>query len=399
MRLIHTSDWHLGRTLFGTSLLEDQAHVLEQLLENVRDFRPDVVVIVGDLFERATPGPEAVELLDRTLSRLIQDAKVKVVLLPGQQDSATRLAFCSWLLDKRGLYLITNLEQALSPLVFEDADGPVHVHAIPYLDPAAIGRHFRGEPATGHSAAISELLNHLTRFRRLRRKSVRGVVAGYLQLAGGVPAGSERPLAAPGEPGVDPESFAGISYGALGYYHQPQQFGNLCYSGAPLPFSFAEAETPRSLNRVEIDREGQSVVESVLLKPKRFLHRLEGSLELLLEGPGPEVRAGDYVMLVLDDASAPSAEQMDRLRRLYPNLLSLERPALDAAEAPGALPEGPLLDLYASFFRKATGQDLEDEARRTLQDLLQEEAMVMVPPTGAAGGFKEPPQRAGEHEA
>jgi len=381
LRLIHTSDWHLGRTLFGTSLLEDQAHVLEQLLENVRDFRPDVVVIVGDLFERATPGPDAVELLDRTLSRLIQEAKVKVVVLPGQHDSATRLAFCSWLLDKRGLYLITNLEQALSPLIFEDADGPVHVHAIPYLDPAVIGRHFRGEPATGHSAAITELLNHLTRFRRLRRKAVRGVVAGYLQLVGGVPAGSERPL---DEAGVDPEAFAGISYGALGYYHQPQQLGNLCYSGAPLPYSFAEAETPRSLNRVEIDREGNSTVESVLLKPKRFFHRLEGSLELLLEGPGPEVRPGDYVMLVLDDRSAPGAEQLDRLRRLYPNLLSLERPALEAAESGGGLPEGPLLDLYASFFVKVTGQDLDEEHRRALLDLLQEEAMV--PPAGGTAG-------------
>lgn len=371
MRLLHTSDWHLGRSLLGLSLLEDQAAFGEQLIELTHDFHPDLVIILGDLFERSNPGDDALQLLDHVLQRLLLECKVRVLLATGQQDGVGRLNFGSWLYERRQLQLVTNLEQALSPIMLEDADGPVHVNVIPYLRVHEVDRHFRSQNVPTHGQAGNVIMEHLTRYRRLRRRSVRGVVAGYLWVEGGQTCGEERPFEGGQDSTVNQQAFEGINYAALGYLHQFQKLGpdqNLCYSGSPFTFRFESSPLPRGVVKMEMDSQGECHSELVPLHPKRHFYRFSGTLERLLKGPQQPLDPQDLVVLELShDSDLLSADLMQRLRSLYPNLWRIERP-----EVQKALQNRQQLDPlgnFEQFYRVAQGEPLDDEARAVLQEI------------------------------
>lgn len=370
MRLLHTSDWHLGRSLLGLPLLEDQQVFCEHLVELVHDFRPDLVIIVGDLFERSTPSEEALQILDQLLQRLLLDCKVKVLLLPGQQDGVQRLSFASWLYEKKQLHLVTTLEQALSPILMEDADGPVHINAIPFLRVEEVNRHFRTQNVTSHGVAGHVILEHLTRFRRLRRRSVRGLVAGYLWVEGGLACGEERPL----DTAVATEAFEAVNYAALGYLHRHQSLGpenQLCYSGSPFAFQFESDPIPRGVVKVDLNAAGTARSELVPFPARRHFYRFSGSLERLLLGPPRILDPDDLVVLELSqDSDLLSADLILRLRNLYPNLWRIERPEIQ--QRLGLPKLGEAVSDFSQFFQSSTGEVLEGEVLNLLRDVFQE---------------------------
>lgn len=374
MRLLHTSDWHLGRSLLGVSLLADQAAFCDQLIDLTHDFRPDLVVILGDLFERSTPSEEAVAVFDNVLQRLLLECKVRVLIAPGQQDGMRRLSFGSWMYERRQLHLVTTVEAALSPIMVEDADGPVHVNVLPFLRPLDVDQHFRSQKITTHAQAGNVVMDHLTRFRRLRRKAVRAVVAGYLWVEGGEPCGEERPLDAGQDTRVALSAFDGLNYGALGYLHQHQVLGgdhHVVYSGSPFAFSFESNPAGRGPVRMEMDGAGKVHSEQVPFPARRHFWRFAGSLERLLLGPVLPLDSQDVVVLELShDSDLLSAELIQRLRTLYPNLWRIERP-----EAVRKLPRGGDLDpvqSFADFYQSATGGSLDEESRMVVQDIFQD---------------------------
>lgn len=373
MRLLHTSDWHLGRNVLGISLLEDQRAFCEHLIELTHDFRPDLVVILGDIFERSIPSEEALELLDHVLQRLLLECKVRVLLAPGLQDGIQRLSFGSWLYERKQLHMVTQLEQALSPIMLEDADGPVQIHAIPHLRLQEVDQHFRGQSIHSHAQAGNAILEHLTRFRRLRRKAVRGVVAGYLWVEGGELCGEERPLEGDSESAVALASFEGIHYSALGYLHRPQVLGEgrFCYSGSPVPFQFEAQPTARGVVKVEMDAQGEVHSELVPFPAHRHFYRFQGQLERLLHGPSRKLDPSDLVVLELSqDSALLSADMVQRLRQNYPNLWRIERRDLQARplEQGGQDP----LESFQTFFGQVTGESVDSEDMELLQDLFLE---------------------------
>ncbi len=371
MRLLHTSDWHLGRSLLGLSLLEDQAAFCEQLIELTHDFRPDLLVILGDLFERSTPSEEALHLLDHVLQRLLLECKVRVILAPGQHDGVNRLNFGSWLYERRQLQLVSNLEQALSPIMLEDADGPVHINVVPFLKAAEVDRHFRTQNVPTHGQAGNVIMEHLTHFRRLRRRAVRGVMAGYLWVEGGRRCGEERPFEGAEDSTVPLSAFEGINYGALGYLHEYQQLGNLCYSGSPFAFHFEDTPQPRGVVKMEMDAQGNCHSELVPLHPRRHFYRFSGSLERLLLGPTFPLDPQDLVVLELSqDSDLLSADLIVRLRSLYPNVWRIERPEI--ARSFRAHPSQDPLSSFAQFYQQAAGDALDEEARQLLRELFSE---------------------------
>jgi exonuclease SbcD len=374
MRLLHTSDWHLGRSLLGVSLLEDQQAFCDQLIELTHDFRPDLVVLLGDLFERSTPAEEALQLLDHVLQRLLLECKVRVLMAPGQHDGVSRLQFGSWLYERRQLQLVTNIEQALSPIMLEDADGPVHINVVPYLRVHEVDQHFRSQnvPTPGHAGDV--VMEHLTRFRRLRRRAVRGVVAGYMWVEGGHTCGEERPFEGEHDSTVSQSSFEGINYAALGYLHEHQTLGpnqHLCYSGSPFAFHFENQPLSRGVVKMEMDSQGYCKSELVPLPPKRHFYRFSGSLERLLLGPQKSLDPSDMVVLELNqDSDLLSAELLQRLRALYPNLWRIERPEVQKRLKTSQQPDP--LGNFELFFHAVQGEPLDDEARLILTDLFSE---------------------------
>ena len=197
MRMLHTSDWHLGRLFFGTHLTEDQAHVLDQLIALAVDYKAQVVLISGDIFDRAVPPVEAVELLNHVLCRLVLDHGIPVIMIPGNHDSASRLGFAADALARTGLHVVGELDSA-DPVIIEDEHGPVEFFPLPYAEPALVRDRLDAADAIDHHAAMAvQTASALER----RTKGRRAVALAHAFVAGGDVTESERPLSVGGNRG------------------------------------------------------------------------------------------------------------------------------------------------------------------------------------------------------
>ncbi len=331
MLMLHTSDWHLGRSLHRADLREAQAAFLDHLVATVRAEHVDAVLVAGDIYDRAVPPVDAVELFEDALQRL-HAAGAAVVLISGNHDSARRLGFGSRLLDQAGVHLRTRASALAEPVVLGDRHGPVAVYAVPYLEPDAV----RGElpEAPGGHAGI---LGHAV--RRIRadadaRGMPRRVVMAHGWVTGGAASDSERDITVGGVGQVPAELFDGFSYVALGHLHGQQTIaGHLRYSGSPLPYSFSEASHHKGSWLVELDGHGVVRADRVPAPGYRKLSVLRGHLADLLGSPAYAGHVGDFLSVTLTDPSRPEGA-MDALRARFPHILVL------AFEPEGAVPDG-----------------------------------------------------------
>lgn len=365
MRLLHTADWHLGRLFHQVHLTDDQAYVLEQFVALVQDARPDLVVIAGDIYDRAVPPPDAVTLLDETLSRLILDCNVRVALIAGNHDSAQRLHFGSRLLAERGLHIAGAFTGTPLQLSLDDSAGPVHLYALPYAEPSVV-REKLGVDVHDHDAAMRAQLDVI---RQSHPAGARAIVVAHAFLAGAQGSEhSERPLSVGTTGAVGVDAFEGFSYVALGHLHRPQSLdgGRLHYAGSLLKYSFDEADHRKGVSLVEIDATGACNIEQIPLTPRRDVRRISGLLADLLATPDPDISRDDYLeVTLLDDGVV--FDTMGRLREVYPNVLHIERTAFAAPEALDVSRADhrrrDTADLFGDFFTQVTGQDFSEELR------------------------------------
>lgn len=325
MRLLHTSDWHLGRTLHRADLRDAQAAFLDHLVDTVRAERVDAVLVSGDVYDRALPPVEAVALCEEALCRL-RDAGARVVVISGNHDSARRLGFGSRLVDASGVHLRTRVAAVAEPVVLHDAHGEVSVYAIPYLEPAVAGPELaapQADPPARSHADVLRTATGLVRADAARRTNRRSVVLAHGWVTGGQTCDSERDISVGGTGAVPAALFAGFDYVALGHLHRPQVIaGHLRYSGSPLAYSFSEAGQVKGSWLVELGAAGLGRVEHVPVPAGRRLTRLRGPLAELLTDPRHAGAEDDYVAAVLTDPDRPSSA-MDRLRTRFPHLLLL----------------------------------------------------------------------------
>jgi exonuclease SbcD len=366
MRLLHTADWHLGRSLHGASLLEDQRHLLGELVRFAGEAKPDVVLVAGDVFDRAVPPAEAVDLLDEVLCRLVLDLRLPTVLIAGNHDSPSRLAFGARLLEQSRL-AIAGEAWPRTVFTLQDAWGEVAICAVPYADPAQV-RHALRCKAADHAAALAAQIAALG-----ERQTKRSVLVGHVFVAGGAECDSERPLTMGGAGCVPLAAFAGFDYAALGHLHRPQGFGQdrVRYAGSLLPYGFDEAEQEKSASLVEIRRDGSISVELVHLDARRRVRTVHGRFVELLRSR----RSEDYVCVVLEDTEA-LLDPFARLREVFPNLLDIRRPFYAAGTAPRrageVLPTGrDVPALFADFFDQVTGAPMSDAERAELRELVE----------------------------
>lgn len=349
MRLLHTADWHLGKVLCGASLVDDQAHALEQLVHIASDFRPSAILISGDIYDRVVPPPEAVSLLDNILSMLVREVKVKVIFIDGFQDSPDRLSFAARLLENQGVHARTTLTGSVA-VELMDEHGPVRVYPVPCADLPTL-RNFLNRPDLIHPSEATRAL--VQKVRAAHPEGVRSVVVAHTPCMGGQPSPSEPPI--PPHSWVQPALFEGFDLAALGYFHKPQSVGskNVQYSGSLLPYSFDEAGQTRSVNKITLDVRGRLKVEPAPINPRRLLRRLEGKLEDLI-ATSFDIPQGDYLQIRLTD-EVPVADAWGRLRAIFPNLLSVEHPRMKAS-LPLELqrPDDPAF--FSEFHREVTGQ-------------------------------------------
>ncbi len=368
MRFIHTADWHLGRIFHNVRLVDDQAFVLDRLCELAKDARPDFVTVAGDVYDRAVPPREAVELLDDTLARLVRGLEIPVVLIAGNHDSPERLGFASRLLAGQGLHVAGALTPDPVRVVFEDSHGPVHVYALPYAEPPVVRERLGFDDLPDHNAALRAITGQV---RNAHPDGVRSVAIAHAFVAGGEECESERPLSVGGSGAVETECFDGFDYTALGHLHRAQSAGNgamIRYSGSLLKYSFSEADHNKSVSVVEMDGEGKSRVEAVSLTPRRDVRCVRGTLESIRARAQEDPSREDYILAGIEDRE-PILYLMDKLREIYPNTLHIERSWGGGAgtASPERIDHRGMSesDLFAAFFLHATGEPLSGEQRES----------------------------------
>lgn len=336
MRVLHTSDWHLGRRFHGASLVAEQAAAMAAIVDVVRAEGVDVVVVAGDLYDRQLPPLDAVALLSETLEA-VRDAGAVVVAVAGNHDSGRRLGFGRALFARAGVHVVGDVRAAGVPVVLPSTDaGPdLAVYPVPYLEPE-VARHALGVPETrSHHGLLRHALDR-ARADLAARGPVRSVATAHAFASGGTPCDSERVLAMGGADRVGLGVLGGFDYVALGHLHGRQVLadGRVRYSGSPLPYSFSERGHVKGVWVVDLPAHGSPRVEGVDLPAGRPLATVRGLLEELLVEPALERAEHSWVQVTLTDADLPR-DAMARLRRRFPHAVTLAHEPPDGA--PGSV--------------------------------------------------------------
>ena len=362
MKILHTSDWHLGRTLHKVDLHEHQAVFLDWLVDLVEAEQVDVVVIPGDVYDRAVPAVSSVTLLDRALARLA-DTGATVVLTSGNHDSPERLGFGRSLM-RGGIHLLTDVPGIEHPVTVEDEHGEVLFFGLPYLEPdrartelVAAGE----EPLARSHEAVTRAALDRVRERAATRPGARTVVLAHTFVSGGEASDSERDLTVGGVDSVPAGVLGGIDYLALGHLHGCQDLTRSVgapawYSGSPLAFSFSERHHRKSVLLVELGAPGTAAqVRRIDTPVPRRLTELRGTLEEILARR--DEHAGDWLKAVVTDPARP-AHLQEQLREAYPHLLLTEY-APEGREAREGTPvvrrEQNPLEVMDEFLAHVTG--------------------------------------------
>jgi len=362
---LHTADLHLGRTLYGERLLEDQAQVLEQLKDAIDRLNVDALLIAGDVFDRSVPPADAIELLDQFLYAVAGERKVPVVMIPGNHDSADRLGFGSRLLADR-LHIASSLPRACKPLIIEDEHGPIEIFGLPFLEPARVRAFLDDEEIRDHQTATSAMVQQICD----ARTAPRSVLVAHAFVQGGTISESERPLTIGGLDTVNASVFEPFNYVALGHLHRPQAagFDHVQYAGSPLKYSASEVGHKKAFTHIDIDKNGHCTINRIPIDAPRDLVRLEGTIEELLEAEQP-ARPQDLIIARLLN-KGPVHDAMNQLRTRWPNTLHIERVQI---EEMGSTPlagkdhrQMSVDELFELFFLSVMTEDMSEEEQACL---------------------------------
>lgn len=361
MRILHTSDWHLGRQFHGLSLDEDHDHILVQILAVIDDERPDVVIIAGDVFDRANPPQSAITRLSQFLTTVRAASDAAIVIIAGNHDSAAQIGAMGVLADGGAAIVRGPLDEDERPLVVSDAHGPVAISALPFAFEYAARLCFDddgiGCPADVIRAQLASARKHVA-------EGMRWVVVAHAFVDGAATSESERPLTrmVGGIETVSAAAFEGAHYVALGHLHRPQPVGldHIRYSGAPLAFGFNEEGQQKSVSLIDLAADGTVTVTEVPLRPLRQVRTIRGKLLELLAAA--EV-SNDIVRVVLTD-DTPQIDPMKRIRAFYPNAVQLsyernERPVELRLEEQRAAIDDPQT-LSSAFLEFIRGEPLSE---------------------------------------
>lgn len=361
MRFLHLADLHLGRMLYGRSLIPDQSYFLENvLLPAVDAHRPDAVLIAGDVFDRPVASLEAIALFDRLLSALTERGAA-VVAISGNHDGPERMAVGKPFLARHGIHIVTQLEEAFSPILL----GGAEIFALPYFETAQMRAFLGDETLRGAGACMRAAVERMAaRFTPGRTH----ILLAHCFAAGSTVSDSESGIFVGGAADVPTDVFDVFDYAALGHLHAPQRAGNRArYAGSPLKYSVDEEHQKKSLTLVSAEN-GEVSVELLPIRPLHDVKRVSGTLEALCAGPIDE----DYAEIRLTD-NAPVYMPAERLRPVFPNLLAVQNEWFTAREEHAARAGNASREtLLDGFFRDICGETLSPEEEALLGDVLKE---------------------------
>ena len=387
MRFLHTADWHLGRIFYGQYLTDDQAHVLEhQFFTILKEEKIDGILLAGDVFDRAVPPIEAIELWDSIITRLAMDFKVPLFVVSGNHDGAERLEVGRSMLSESGIHIWGSPHHALQPFEFEGADGRVAICPMPFSEPRRIGdalglNSSESKPVDTDTAedtlfsyvddkdqeAVALNLHNYDQMYQAWSdylykqvpKQMRSIAISHAFVMGGEVGGSERTLSVGGSEQVSPHVFKNFHYTALGHLHGPQRMGadHIRYSGSPLKYSFDEHEQKKSFTIIDMDTKGKVDISTIPVEAKRDVVILEGYFEDLLNNTALQTKhKDDYVQARLLD-TMPIMDGMAKLRQVYHRCMTIELAGRIAT---------PVVDMGDAVFKELNERELFNQFAETV---------------------------------
>ena len=381
MKIFHTADWHLGKLVQGVYMTEDQRFILQAFIEDIKKEKPDVVIIAGDLYDRAIPPTEAVGLLNDVLQEIVIDLETPVIAIAGNHDSPSRLNFGSTFMKDQGLYITGEISTHLTPVKLQDEFGDVYFHLIPYADPSIVSHVLEDDEVSSHQSAMKKIIEQI---EQSMDKDARHVFVGHAFITKhgeqeDNTSDAERPLSIGGAEYVSSDLFKPFHYTALGHLHQAHFVGNetIRYSGSPLKYSISEQNHQKGYLIVELAANGEVVIDKKLLTPLHDVRTVEGTMEEIVAMDAND----DYVFVKLLDA-VPVIQPMEKIRSVFPNAMHVERKIF----APSTEGLGATVDvekrqddqaMFASFFKELQGEDADEETKalfaEVLWDVMKEE--------------------------
>lgn len=370
MKILHTADWHLGKSLYGRSLLEDQKWFLNSfLLPLLEREHPDALVVAGDLFDRQVPPVEAITLLDDFYTQL-HKMGILLIAVAGNHDSAKRLSLGSTLLRESGIILATRPEELFHPIELTTASGKICFWTLPFCEPAQIRELLGQEEIHSMDEAFRAMIEKVE-----PKEDAVNVLVTHCFAAGGQIGASESPAFVGGSAQVGTDLFEKFDYTALGHLHGPQKAGKGRYSGSPLTYSFDEANQKKSVTMVEWKNGGQEITEIPVCPPNK-VRVISGNFEELLE-EAKENPSEDYLFAELCDTK-PIYLPLDQLRPYYPNLLGLSSQwLLSKGEGDNQKLREQIhhraddLTIFEEFMEQICGIEADEEDKKLIQKMLR----------------------------
>lgn len=374
MKLFHLSDLHLGKRINEFSMLEDQQYILSRILEWVHKEKPDVLILAGDIYDKAVPSAEAVSLFDWFLTELA-DKSCPVCIVSGNHDSAERLAFGARLMNARNIFLSPVYEGKTEAVDFKDPFGRVRIHLLPFVRPLSVRHAFPGE-ADGiidYQTALRTAVEHMELL-----EGERNVLAAHQFITGAMSCESEE-VTVGGLDNGDASLFDAFDYVALGHIHSPQSVGRkeVRYCGTPLKYSFSEVSQEKSITVVELGEKGNIQIKTLPLKPLRDMRKIRGTyMEVTDRAFYEGTNQQDYIQVTLtDEEDIPDGIQ--KLRTIYPNIMRLEydnrRTGKNAEikewEKPEELSER---ELFSRFYEQQNNQPMSPEQEAFVKHIMEE---------------------------
>ena len=371
MKLVHLSDLHLGKRVNEFSMLEDQKHILWEILRIIGQEKPEGVIIAGDVYDKAVPPAEAVALLDEFLVRLA-GMKTEVFIISGNHDSAERIAFGSRLIRESGVHLSPVFSGEIEPCTLTDEYGEVQIRMLPFIKPADVRHAFPEEEIGDYTDAVRTVIRHMN-----PDPSVRNILVAHQFVTGAARSDSED-VSVGGMDNVDASVFEPFDYVALGHIHGPQRIGRetVRYCGTPLKYSFSERNHVKSVTVVTLSEKGRTEIRTVPLIPLHDMREIRGTYEeLTLRKNWEGSTTDDYLHVILtDENDVPDA--MARLRVIYPNIMKVDydNQRTRTASLTGLAEETERkseMELFEEFYAGQNGQPLSGEQRSFAEALLE----------------------------
>ncbi len=370
MRILHLADLHIGKIVHDVYLTDDQVHILDQIIAIAKEGNVDIVAITGDIYDRSMPPVQATVVMDEFLTRLVE-LGIRVILTPGNHDSAERLAFGGRLLCSRGLHIAPGLPGCIVPVVLEDRHGPVTLFPLPYIEPLLLKKSLDDPDIDSFDSALQSVT------RSLAPCNTRTVCLAHCFTQGGITSESERPLSIGGSSLVTPDHFSRFNLTLLGHLHRPQRISDtIYYAGSPLKYSFSESDHQKQAAIYDLAADGSFIRETTPLTPLRDLRIIQGELEELLSAASSDQSRNDYLWITLTNRGA-LFDYAAKIRDRYPNVLTITRTAYQTDRTGEALIEirnRSDQEIVAAFFRHVIGEDLTAAEAVLMETILAEAA-------------------------